>query len=388
LRWLLGAPALAVVLEWVRSWAFSGFPWLSPGYSQIDGPLGGLAPLGGVFAVGWGVWLSAGLLCMVLGQGARNRWLALAGLVVLWGSAWVLKGVDWTHPEGPPLAVSLIQGNIAQDDKFQPENLEQTLSLYARLSVQEQDRDLIVWPETAIPLFVRDVEEPFLGPLAERARQTDTDYLIGAPDGDWEQGVFYNGVVAIGGERGFYRKQRLLPFGEYLPLRWLFGFFHELVQIPMADFTPGSVDQPLLRVQGLPVGVSICFEAVFGHEIIRALPQARLLVNVSNDAWFGDSLAPHQHLEIARMRALETGRAMARATNTGISALVDHRGRITDRSQMFEIQVLRGEVQPRVGMTPYAVLGDWPVVGTALGLLLIGLIVAGGQIRWYQSKSP
>jgi apolipoprotein N-acyltransferase len=214
------------------------------------------------------------------------------------------------------------------------------LRTYVELSRQAADNDLTIWPETAIPAFYEDVEEDFIQFLMEQANRTRTDYLIGIPAGSWDTGIFYNAVVGLGSDHGFYYKRRLVPFGEYLPLRSLLDFFHDWVDIPMADFTPGAEDQPPLLLAGHPIAVSICFEVAFGREIRKGLPEVQLLVNVSNDAWFGDSLAPHQHLEIARMRALEAGRPMARATNTGISALIDARGRIIARSEQFVPQVL------------------------------------------------
>ncbi len=178
---------------------------------------------------------------------------------------------------------------------------------YVQLSLPEHGRsDVIVWPETAIPAFYQDVL-PFLEALGEKAREDRVDYVTGIPTGSWETSIFHNSVISVGRSLAFYSKRRLLPFGEYLPLRWFFLFFRDWVTIPMADFTPGDRDQPLLRAGGQPVGVSICFEAVFGSEIRRALPEATWLINVSNDAWFKDSTAPHQHLQIARMRALEVG---------------------------------------------------------------------------------
>jgi apolipoprotein N-acyltransferase len=382
-RWLLVAPALWVGLEWVRSWLFSGFPWLALGYSQLDGPLGGLAPYLGVFGVGWAVALSAGLLVV----GLRNKgWIRLGaggGAALLWLVAGGLGQIMWVEPAGDPLRVSLIQGNISQDRKFEPEELDNTLRRYAELSTQATpDSDVIIWPETAIPLFYDEARE-FIGQLESYAVTTGVDYLIGIPTGSWETQVFHNSVFSLGRSKGFYHKHRLLPFGEYLPLRGLLSFFHRLVDIPLGDFTPGGTQQTLLRVAEQPVGVSICFEAVFGSEIRRTLPAARFLVNVSNDAWFGYSLAPYQHLQIARMRSLETGRYMARATNTGVSAFIDARGRITAQSPLFEAAVLKGAVQPQQGATPFVRWGDRLVVFLmGVSLALAWLLERRDRLPW------
>ena len=377
LRWLLVFPALWTVLDWVRSWLFTGFPWLALGYSQTDSALGQLAPYTGTFGVGWAVMLSAGLLWAVVNRfGWRMRCSGLGMLAILWLGAGALGKIDWVEPAGTPLRVAIVQGNIAQDQKWQPSVLDETLHRYVQLSLPEHGRsDVILWPETAIPIFYDDVR-PFVGALAERAQQDKVDYVTGLPTGSWATGVFHNSVASIGATLSFYHKHRLLPFGEYLPLRGFFLFFRDWVTIPMADFTPGDRNQPLLRAGGQPVGVSICFEAVFGSEIRRALPEATWLINVSNDAWFKDSTAPHQHLQIARMRALEVGRYMARATNTGVSALLDERGRIVIQGEQFQSDVIRGEVQPLRGLTPYARWGDAPGIALMIGLLVIGLFLA------------
>ncbi len=370
---LLMFPALWTLLDWVRSWLFSGFPWLAVGYSQIDAPLGQLAPYIGVLGVGWAVLFSAGLLWRLLNQtGGRGRLITLAGFLALWSMAWALGKIDWIEAAGPPLRVAIVQGNIAQDQKWQPGVIDETLERYVQLSLPEHGRsDVIVWPETAIPLFYEEAR-PFIGALAGRAQQDRVDYLAGLPTGSLETGIFHNSVASIGSTLNFYHKYRLLPFGEYLPLRGFFLFFRDWVTIPMADFTPGDRDQPLLQAGGQPVGVSICFEAVFGNELRRALPKATWLVNVSNDAWFKDSTAPHQHLQIARMRALELGRTLVRATNTGVSALIDPRGRILVQGSQFQPEVIRGAVQPWHGLTPYARWGDIPVLVLMVVLLAVG----------------
>ena len=380
-RWLLVAPGLWLLLEWTRSWLFTGFPWLALGYSQIDGPLAGFAPLTGMFGLSLAVTLSGGCLFALWWGRRRVRGLALALLVVVFIGGWWLGQRNWVEPAGKPIRVALVQGNIGQAQKFDPGVLEQTLSDYVALSVAETtEADLIVWPETAIPTFHDTLAPEFFQDLERHARDSATDFLTGIPSGDWRNNVYHNSVMGIGSDPGFYHKHRLLPFGEYLPLRGVLNFFHRFVDIPMADFTPGAADQALLRAAGHPVGISICFEAVFGSEIRRSLPEASYLVNVSNDAWFGRSLAPYQHLEIARMRALEAGRPMARATNTGISALVDHRGRILEQSDWFVAEVVRGEIQPMTGATPYVRFGDWP------SLVLAAILVVAGC--WPRLRRP
>lgn len=383
LRGLLVAPALWVMLEWVRSWLFSGFPWMVLGYSQVSSPLGGLAPYFGVFGVSWAVAFSAGLVLVMLQSELRIKWRAGCGLALLWVIVWSLGHISWVEPAGDSLRVSLIQGNISQDRKFDPEELNNTLLRYAELSAQATpDSDVIIWPETAIPVFFDEASE-FVGQLEAFAMDSGVDFLIGVPTGSWETGIFHNSVFSLGRSQSFYHKHRLLPFGEYLPLRPLLSFFHRLVDIPMGDFTPGGTQQPLLQVAEQSVGVSICFEAVFGNDIRRTLPAARFLVNVSNDAWFGYSLAPYQHLQIAQMRSLETGRYMARATNTGVSAFINASGQLISQSPLFEAAVLQDTVQPLQGTTPFVLWGDRLAV-FLMGVLLViaWLLERQGRLPW------
>lgn len=370
--WLFGViPSLWVLGEWLRGWIFTGFPWLLLGYSQIDAPLGGYAPLVGVYGVSWLVMLSVALLLCLLSPAVRGRFWLAGGLALLWGGGPLLNQVAWTEPAGAALRVSLIQGNIAQEEKWKRGSLQPTLELYTGLTRQHWQSDLIIWPETAVPAFAHQVNEPFLQPLAGEARANGSALLIGIPEWDTESGAYYNSMISLGHEQGSYAKRHLVPFGEFMPLKGWLRPLIDWLQIPMSDFTPGDSPQPLLRVAGYAAGISICYEDAFGEEVAEALPQAAFLVNASNDAWFGDSLAPRQHLEIARMRALETGRYLLRATNTGISALIDPKGRVLAFSPAFQQDVLSGEILPMQGMTPYVRVGNWAVVLLSVLILLV-----------------
>ena len=226
----------------------------------------------------------------------------------------------------------------------------------------------------------------FLRGLAREARDNGgAELLIGLPVmAGSDNKDYYNSVVRVGVDfvedddrddedeilateqeehlSQIYHKSHLVPFGEYIPFKSILGTLLDILQVPMANFSRGAVDQPLLELAGHKVGVSICYEDVFGEEVIRGLPDAKFLVNVSNDAWYGDSLAPHQHLQMARMRAMETARPMLRATNNGISAIIDYRGNIVTSSPQFEVAVLDGQIQPRKGVTLYVLVGNWPVL--------------------------
>ena len=340
---LLIMPAIWTLAEWLRGLLFTGFPWLSVGYSQVPtSPLAGYAPLLGVFGVSLIVALSAGLLLALW----NARWskpgkVALGVLVGLWVIGSALRFVEWTHPQGEPFKVSLLQGNIAQDEKFEEEKLIGTLETYRRLA-QSSDARLIVLPETALPLLRQNVPDYYQAILADHVRKNGGDILIGAFEK--ENGNYYNSVYSLGSaESQHYRKDHLVPFGEYVPLRSVFGWLvNELLQIPMGDQTSGGAHQPPLNVAGQKVAVNICYEDAFGEEIIRALPQATLLVNVTNDAWYGESHAAMQHNQLSQMRALETGRMMLRATNTGVTSVIGVDGRIQSMLPQFEEGVLDG----------------------------------------------
>lgn len=362
-------PAGWVLFEWIRGWFLTGFPWLNLGYSQLASPLAGLAPVAGVYGVSLATALSAGwLLLLVTARHARARLAWGAALLVLWGGAALLNTLSWTQPAGAPLRATLLQGDIPQDLKWLAEVREPTLELYTKLTEQHWDSQLIVWPESALPEMY-DQAEAFIDDLAEKARAHNSELLVGVLYTDAATGRYYNSVVSVGDHRQFYYKHHLVPFTEYLPMQSLLGGIVDFMQVPMSDFSKGPAKQPPLAVAGQKAGISICYEDAFGEEVINALPEATLLVNVSNDAWFGHSIAPQQHLQIARMRALETGRPLLRATNTGLTAIVDERGRLQSVAPQFKVAALTGEIQPRQGMTPYARVGNDLVVSLVVVML-------------------
>jgi apolipoprotein N-acyltransferase len=303
--------------------------------------------------------------------------------VLLWFAGWGLSGLKWTEPVGEQLRVVLIQGNIPQERKWKLEQLRPTLDLYIDHTLANWDRDLIIWPETAMPAFRHQLEEDVIRPLSEVAREQRSQLLVGIPV--WERGQrrSFNAMLALGINEGAYYKRHLVPFGEFMPMKWLLEPLVEVLQIPMSDFAAGDDEKkPLLTLAGYAAGISICYEDAFGEEVIEALPEAAFLVNASNDAWFGDSLAPPQHLQIARMRSLETGRYMLRSTNTGISAIIRPDGELQGYSPAFRMHVLKGQIQPLTGMTPYARVGNWAVV--LLSLLLLG----GGFALGWKKREP
>lgn len=369
----LGFPLIWVLLEWVRSWLLTGFPWLSIGYSQTDTWLAGYAPVLGIYGLGLVVALLAGALASVL-VAPRSRALAAAAAaaatgVVALALGSVLEG-DWTRAAGEPLTVAVLQGNIEQDKKWDPDYKRLTMERYQELNARYWGVDLIVWPEAAVPTWFHSAYEDYIVPLQERGLREGTALVMGVPVYDPQQGGKYNAVIGIDDTIDFYYKRHLVPFGEYVPLRDQIGGLLDILGAPMSDFDAGEEAAPL-RVNGAKVGVSVCYEAAFGSEIAEVLPEATLLINVSNDAWFGDSLAPHQHLQMVRMRALETQRPVVRATNTGISAVVGYDGAVLERTPQFVVASFQTQVIPREGATPYVRWRDWPV----LGLLAVGLLI-------------
>ncbi len=360
-------PAIWVLFEWIRGWMFTGFPWLSVGYSQIDSPLSGFAALLGVYGVSLAVAISAACIALVIHHfDGRQKYRYVVGFVLLWGVGFLTNQISWVTPAGEPIKVTLVQGNIPQELKWLQSMKAPTIDLYAQHTRENWESDLIIWPETALPAFFHESTR-FLAGLAEEARNNNTDILLGLIYLDGEQRQYYNSMMSLGSATGFYHKRHLVPFTEYLPLKEWLATVINIIQVPMSDFSAGSHDQPPLPMAGQKVGISICFEDVFGEEVIMQLPEATLLVNVSNDAWFSDSSAPHQHLQIARMRAKEGGRPMLRATNTGISAIIDHNGNFQSIAPQFAEAVLTDDIVPMQGTTPYVSVGNLAI------LLLIGL---------------
>ncbi len=377
-RFFLGGSALWVLMEWFRGWFLTGFPWLALGYSQVDGPLAPLGPVLGVYGLSLALALAVFTLACLSRPGFsfHGRLGLVTAVCLAWLGAAALRPVQWTADGGAPIEAALVQGDIPQSEKWRKERLGISLRAYLDLSEAVWGRDLVIWPETAIPAFAHHIREGFLDPLHAKLRQQGGELLLGIPV--WEEGAdggrYFNAVIRLGAEPGQYFKRHLVPFGEFMPLERLLRPLLEWIRIPFSGFSADESEPAVMTLAGLPAGVSICYEAAFGNEVIQTLPEAQFLVNVSNDAWFGDSIALPQHLQIARMRSLETGREMARATNTGISAFIDHKGRVKARSETNRAMVLTGRIQPRSGATPYVRFGNWPVI------LLLSSILAAAAV--------
>jgi apolipoprotein N-acyltransferase len=374
-RRLALAAAAYVGFEWLRGALFTGFPWLNTGTSQVpSSPLAGFAPWLGAYGVSLAVTAAAALLAALVASRAASR---VRFHLLLWLAALFLAGglarlPEWTAPAGPPLSVALLQGNIAQEIKWREEVRTRTLLDYRRMILAAPARVVVV-PETALPAFLDQLPEDYLESLREDARAHGKDILLGTVervrrDGDYD---YFNSLVRITGEsRQSYRKRHLVPFGEFIPpgFPWVLAILH----IPMSDFSRGTSTQPPIEAGGTRFGVAICYEDMFGEEMIDALPGAQVLVNVSNDAWFGHSFEAEQHLQASQMRALETGRWMVRSTNTGVTAAIDEHGRVVSRLPAFTAGTLVADVVPRSGMTPYGRTGNLPVLAI-VGAVLVAL---------------
>jgi apolipoprotein N-acyltransferase len=375
-------------MEWFRGWFLSGFPWLAVGYSQIDTWLAGWAPVVGIYGVSLAAAVTAGALAVALASGTRERLVSAAVIAAVWLGGAALRTIEWTHPSGAPVPVALVQGSVSQDLKWQADNRDATLQLYRDLTDQAWGARIVVWPEAALPVLYHEVI-PYLKELYGTAQSEGADLVLGLLRYDFDAKQYRNGLVALGRVDGaaveeWYYKRRLVPFGEFFPVPGFIREWMRLQSLAYVDFAAGDERQAALPAGGQLLGPTICYEDAYAVEQLAVLRDATLLVNVSNDAWFGDSTAPHQHLQIARFRSLEAGRWMMRATNNGVSALIDARGQVVARTRQFVPEVLSGEVVPHVGLTPYAVVRNWPVLALCAAGLVAGLVARrrrGGPAR-------
>ncbi|MBB3230431.1 apolipoprotein N-acyltransferase [Halomonas stenophila] len=356
--WVLG--------EALRTWLFTGFPWLLLGSGQIDAPLAPWAPVGGVYLLSLVVALSGALGVAFL----QRRWWAALPLAALWLLPLALPG-QWTRPAGEPVQVALLQGNLPQLIKWTPEGQRTAIDTYLTMTAAlETDVDLVIWPEAALPMFADQA-----APVLEQARRLlpGTSTLVTGILQRDGQGHYYNSVIVAAPSSGEYRKRHLVPFGEYLPLESLLRGAIAFFDLPMPAMTPGLDDQAPLEVAGTRIGNAICYEIIYADLVAEQARHSGVILTVSNDTWFGASIGPLQHLQMARLRALENGRPVIRATSNGVTALIDAQGRILQRAPQFEKATLTGEITPREGLTPFTRTGSWPVWALAALLVLPGL---------------
>ena len=376
-------PVLWVIFEWLRGTLFTGFAWLYLGYSGLDTWFSAWAPVAGVSLISLVLAFIAGMVAylyqfisltnsqkteprLFLSTGLQRRTLFKSGLLLL-ALLLVSRGLDsirWVEQSGQALDVTLIQADIKLADKWRPENRENLMQSYLAASRAIENTDLIVWPEGALPMVLNKVPESYIDDL----RVLDANLVFGVVEReDSEQGArLFNSMVAIdqaagAGSLQTYRKRHLVPFGEFFPLQAWLGWLFETLNIPMSDFTSGGDEQGNLSINGLQILPTICYEDAYPEDWRAQISNSHMILNISEDAWFGDSLGPHQRLQMARMRAIEFQRSMIRISNSGLSTVIDEQGKYAAISPQFQPTLFNSKVIPMQGETPYTRLGQWPL---------------------------
>ncbi|MCR9106310.1 MAG: apolipoprotein N-acyltransferase [Gammaproteobacteria bacterium] len=376
---LVGFPALWVLFEWLRDWFLTGFPWLYLGYAHIDTWIAGWAPVTGVFGLSFIVALTGSCLFLAWRSRRLVAWATYAvAIITVWGGGAILKPTQWVaRATEEPLRVAIVQPDVAQENKWNRAWYRPILQQLEDATEPLLGYDIIVWPESAVPNYYQRAQD-FLQPMAQRASEARTTIITGIPYSPVAGGEYYNSIAALGFGQGVYHKQRLVPFGEYVPLeKWLRGLI-AFFDLPMSGFSPGPANQSALRASGYRVAPFICYEIVYGDLVAKNSRNTDLIVTISNDTWFGDSIGPLQHLQIAQMRGREVGRYVLRGTNNGVSAIIDHQGRVVARSERFVATTLVGEAEAMLGETPFGSFGTTPIIAAcALCLILMYLMYIG-----------
>ena len=373
LKLLVLYPAAWVITEWFRGWFLTGFPWLYLGHSHIDTLLIHIAPVAGSFGVSFLSALLSGALVLVITGHLKQRMIAVATAIIVIFGSFLLGNIAWVTAVGEPVKVSLLQGNVPQEKKWLPESLQPTLALFMSMTEKNWDADLIIWPETALPDNFGNHLDDLIYPLQAKSKEHQTDILMG--------GLFYNeqgkpnpgtenSILAITPElRSIYSKRHLVPFSEYMPFLKYLHWLNDWIQLPYDSFRKGT-GPTTLEVAGITAQMSVCYEDAYGNETIRGLPEANMLINISNDGWFTGSIEPEQHMEIARMRSVETGRYMLRGTNIGVSGIINEKGEIIATAPLYTTTTIKGEAQPFSGSTPYVKMGNWLIIGLLSAIII------------------
>ena len=391
---LIGGPCSMLLLEFFRSWVFTGFPWLFFGYSQFNTPLLGFAPIIGVYGVSLLLGVGVGLIMLLVKPAAygqlatkHGRIAASLGLILIYGAGYCCQQINWTDSRQQRSSVCLIQGNIMPNDKFLLSQPLQTVSeVYLQPTKQNLQHNFIIWPENSIPVPL-PYAEPFIALLQQLALENNTTLLVGLPvEVSKEPAAYYNSLLALGAGTGVYHKQHLVPFGEYLPLDKLLRGLINFFALPMSSFIKGPTRQAALTTPHSKLLPFICYEIAYPEQVRQALltTPSDAIVTISEDGWFGDSWGPHQHLAIARMRAIENGRYVIRATTSGISAIIDSKGRVLKQSPQLQPYVLRGEFVNYSGLTPWTRHGQAPIL---LGCVLLLMLTSIQQLKLIVGRS-
>ncbi len=372
--WLLGFAIAWSLGEWLRTWLFTGFPWLNPGYAHLNTPLAGWAPIIGVMGIGFILALTASCISQI----RRSIPTLLTAVVIasLWSGGALLRSYEWTRPIGTPISVATIQPNIDQNRKWDRNYRGPTFErLYGASAPLWENTDWIIWPEAAIPMLTSEAQYHF-DELNHLANESNTAFFTGILSDYYtpEKRIIYNSIIGLGTANGVYYKQRLVPFGEYVPLEHALRGLIDFFDLPASAINLGPSGQDLITAGPYKVSTSICYEIAYSHLIAEHANNAHALITISNDAWFGDSIGPKQHAQMAQMRALETQRYLIRATNNGISLIADNKGQIVKKVESFVLTSLKADVQPMEGSTPYMRWQDKPLLALLVVLYLTFVI--------------
>lgn len=373
-------PSCWVLAEFWRTYALTGFPWALLGYSQMSTPLRNLAPIVGVYGLSF-ITALIGCIFLVLANKktrALGRTLALALFIILFSAGFLLKTISWTRPSGTPISVSLIQGNIDQNHKWDVQYLISILDTYKKLSASQWSNDLIIWPEAAVPIFPEEIPA-FITYLDQSAKANHSHLLLGIPLQNTVTKQYYNGLMLLGENQGTYKKEHLVPFGEYLPLKFLFSWFYSYFQVPMSGTDAGPSHQEPLQIDHIKIAAFICYEIIYPWRVLRDTMGTQLLISISDDSWFGDSIALTQHLQMAQMRALETGRYLLLDANTGITAIINPQGEVLKIAPLDREFILEGKISPMQGKTPLMLWQYYPILLLAFLCLLWAML--GGRFN-------
>ena len=379
LRWMAVIPGMWLLVEWFRSWFLTGFGWLALGYAHTDNWLGAaFAPVIGQYGLGLLTLVMAGGLVTLVCGARRERIAAAVVIAAIWIAAFAMRGVEWTRPYSRPITVAVVQGAVPQDEKWIEGNLPAILDLYKVRTRDAHGADLIVWPESAIPDLANNNIE-YIREVYREASAGGSALVLGALRGEWNaktgEEEYYNSVLAMDPSTpgvSWHNKHHLVPFSEFFPVPGFIRNWLRLQGLPYSSFNRGAAQQEPLDAAGQKIAAGVCYEDAYGSTLLPTMRNATMLLNVTNDSWFGHSTARYQHLQLSRLRAMETGRPMVRAANDGVSAIIGYRGEILTTAPEYEVNVMRGSLQPRVGLTPYARTGNWVVVCLALVFGLFG----------------
>jgi apolipoprotein N-acyltransferase len=368
-------PILWFYFELLRSWVFTGFPWVLAGTSQIDTILGVYLPVFGTYGTGFIVAFMSYAILFFIKKIRTKRfkqflvfsYIGVNSLIII--VAFLIKDISWSKKEKETINTSIIQGNIKQELKFNKKGLQKSMKKYKNMSIATSGAtELIVWPETAVATFYHKKKRYF----NDLRRELKPKIVIsGIFSKNYKKQEYYNSAIKIGNNIQIYSKEQLVPFGEYMPMRNFFKFLQKYVDIPMSNLAAYDNKQEIIFVKNIPVDVSICYEITYSMNLYKRVAKTNILINISNDAWFGDSVAPHQHLQIARVRAKEYARQMIRATNTGISGFIDEKGNIIKKTRQFESATIQNKMQTYSGKTPFMHYGNIPI---HMVLLLLSII--------------